>query len=284
MNVIQMDVVSNVGEVVVIPLGDLHIGEESFNTALLKETVAEILEHDNWYCVLGGDYIQNNIGKKFDGIFNEVSPDAQLVLAKEYLMPLAIPDEKHPYGRILCMVEGNHELRTTNEAGLSPAKILCSALSECGNGLDKRFSETECFLFLSTIQRGLKKTSGNNITYTMDVTHGSGGGQQLGSALNALHKMCTRLSGCMCYVMFHHHKPMVAKQDHLHAYQGKVVRETQLMVMGNAFADGKYAERKSMELTSHTVPKIRFFANRKIRKDKGKVIVDTLSKNVEATL
>lgn len=284
MNVIQMGLYSEQGEIVVIPLGDFHIGEESFNTALLKDTVAEILSHDNWYAILGGDYIQNNITKRFDGIFNEVSPDTQLVLAKEYLMPLAIPDEKHPYGRILCMVEGNHEARTTNETGLSPAQVLCSALSSCGNGLDKRYSDTECFLFLTVSTRGKKKEASTRYSYTIDVTHGTGGGATMGSAMNALARMCNRLSGCMCYVMFHHHKPMVAKQDHLHAAQGKVQRETQLLVMGNAFADAKYAERKSLPLTSKTVPRIRFYARRVVKKKNGKVVMDQTYKNVEATL
>lgn len=279
MNIIQMELCSDQGEIVVVPLGDFHIGSDGFNTALLKDTIAEILDHDNWYAVLGGDYIQNNIFKKFDGIFEEISPMTQLALAKEYLMPLAVPDEKHPFGRILCMVEGNHEARTTNDAGLSPAQILCSALSQCGNGLEKRYSDTECFLFISTPFKGKKRESQSRVGYTIDVTHGTGGGATMGSAMNALVRMCNRLSGCMCYIMFHHHKPMIAKQDHLHAYQGKVERETQLLVMGNAFADGKYAERKSMPLTSKTVPRIRFYAKRYIRKDTDRIV-----KNVEATL
>ena len=282
MNVIKLNLYSEQGEIVVVPLGDLHIGEETFDTTLLKDTIAEVLDHDNWYVVLGGDYIQNNIYKKIDGIFGEVSPETQLALAKEYLLPLAKTDEKHPHGRILCMVEGNHEARSTKETGISPAQMLCSALSIEGNGLEKRYSESECFLFLTVSIRG--KPSSNRVVYTVDVTHGAGSGVSMGSAMNNLHKMCNRLSGCMCYVMFHHHKPMVAKQDHLHAYDGKVKRETQLLVMGNAFADGTYAEKKSMELTSRTVPRIRFYCVRRIKKERGRVVMDTTFKNVEATL
>ena len=283
MNVIKLNLYSEQGEIVIVPIGDLHIGEESFDSSLLKETVAEILDHDNWYAVLGGDYIQNNITKKFDGIFGEISPDSQLVLAKEYLMPLAIPDEKHPQGRILCLCEGNHESRSFRETGLSPAKVLCSALSVDGNGLEKRYSDSECFMFLTVGQRG-KEANMNKLCYTVDVTHGAGGGAGMGSALNALHKMANRLSGCMCYVMFHHHKPIAAKQDHYHAYDGKVVRETQLLVMGNAFADGKYAEQKSLEPTSRSVPKIRFYPKRICKRQGGKMVFDKTYKNVEATL
>lgn len=283
MNVIKLNIHSDNGSIVVVPIGDLHIGEETFQTALLKDTVAEILDHDNWYCVLGGDYIQNNITKKFDGIFGEISPSSQIALAKEYLMPLAIPDELHPYGRILCLCEGNHEERSTKETGLSPAQVLCTALSVDNNGLEKRYSPTECFLFLTVKSRAAKDGgSASKLTYTIDVTHGSGGGASLGSAMNNLHKMCNRLSGCMCYVMFHHHKPMIAKQDHLHAYDGKVIRETQLLVMGNAFADGDYAEKKSMELTAHEVPKIHFYGKRKIIRGNKKE--DRTFKVVEATL
>lgn len=287
MNVININLYSgtNNGEIVVIPIGDIHAGEETSDLSLLKNLVAMIMEHDNYYVVLGGDYINNKIKKNHKGIFNEISPECQIALVEEILKPLAIPDKKHPYGRILCVLEGNHELNTLLEVGMSPAQVLCSSLSKYGkdkkgnggNGLEKRYSPTECVISITTHRRG---NSGSFINYTIDTTHGTGGGISLGQPLNQLAKMSHRMSGIMLYLIFHHHKPECAKKDHYVYHNGEVKREEQGLLCANSFVrNSEYAERFVYEPVNLSVPMARFYTERV--QGKGK---DTCLKKLQITV
>lgn len=147
--------------------------------------------------VLGGDLINNAVKSSVSNIYDErMRPREQKKLITEMLKPLG--------SRILCMVSGNHERRSSKEVDDDPSYDIA-----CKLDIEDRFRENVAFL---KIQMGKQEWSGiSNPTYMLVVTHGAGGGALTGGSVNRSERFGYVMDGCDALIVGHTHKPFVTQ-------------------------------------------------------------------------
>lgn len=92
---------------------DVHKGDELHDENKWEHFKADILEADNRFIVLCGDYLDNAIANSKGDIYSQtLSPQLQKEWFIEQLTELK--------SRVLAIVPGNHEARTTRAVGISP--------------------------------------------------------------------------------------------------------------------------------------------------------------------
>ena len=146
----------------IVPLGDTHYGSRQCNEKFFLSTVELIKEEKNTFCVLMGDMIENALVGSVGDIYEQVySPRDQLKKVVKILKPIK--------NKILFVIDGNHEQRTTRVAGLKPSEDI-SALLEVPYG---GFS---CFArFKVDAKYGI---------FTAYFHHNTGGGYTKGGKVN----------------------------------------------------------------------------------------------------
>lgn len=246
-------------ELEIIPLSDVHIGDENFNLQLFNDTINYILEKENRYCILNGDIINNATRTSVSDVYNEeLTPTAQIIYAAKLLKPLA--------NRIISVCTGNHELRSAKDDGIDLTLWLCNEL-----GIQDRYDPNGCVDFIITDLMRRKNTTrgdGRNVA-TLYHTHGSGGGKRVGAKANALEDAGSYLDVDIV-VKSHTHLPMAFKQDayKVNVNTKNISKYTKLFVNTNAFLRfGGYGERMGFKPSSMEVPRIilRFTNNHKGR-------------------
>lgn len=175
-------------EIIIVPIGDIHIGNINFDLERWKKFKEKLLSTDNMYIVLVGDLIDNQTKNShspfsiavIDGI--AMTPFEQ----KKYL----INELKDIKQKILCGVPGNHEAKKDNKA--TDQDIMYDVF--CKLDIEDKYRPSMAFL---KIQIG--------------ITHGSGGGTQTGSAVNKNEKFGYSFDGLDCIIVGHTHKPAITK-------------------------------------------------------------------------
>lgn len=188
-------------EIIIVPIGDIHIGNINFDLERWKKFKEKLLSTDNMYIVLVGDLIDNQTKNShspfsiavIDGI--AMTPFEQ----KKYL----INELKDIKQKILCGVPGNHEAKKDNKA--TDQDIMYDVF--CKLDIEDKYRPSIAFL---KIQIG-KRNEHNRQTYTIGITHGSGGGTQTGSAVNKNEKFGYSFDGLDCIIVGHTHKPAITK-------------------------------------------------------------------------
>ena len=177
------------------PVMDLHIGDKYHATETWKAFCRRVLQRENTYIVLGGDLLtnatRNSVG---NGVFeNTLRPREQKRVVVEMLKPLK--------PRILCGTTGNHERRSAKDADVD---LMADVMYELG--LEELYREN---MALVKLQFGNPKNNGQtNPTYTMAVTHGSGGGST-GNIINRNERFGYSLRDCDILIVGHSHKPAI---------------------------------------------------------------------------
>lgn len=224
----------------IIPVSDVHLGAAEH---MAKEWAAfcdMVLSNEDVYLILAGDLINNTTRSSVANIFEEtLRPREQKKQMVEMLSPIR--------DRILCSVGGNHERRSIKDADDDPCyDIMCK--------LDVEHLYRENIAFLK-IQMGKPRASGiKNPTYTLAITHGTGGGIYTGAAVNRNERFGYTIDGIDCLVVGHTHKPTISqpgkiKIDHQHNQvrlsDFKVVSTTSWLKFGG------YAAQKMLLPSSH---------------------------------
>jgi len=105
--------------------------------------------------------------------------------------------------KILCITDGNHEMRTKRAAGVDVVAFLAMRL-----GIEDLYSNGSGMLLLDLkFGKGLRsrvKTASHH--FTVAVAHGARGGTTLGGATNGLHKLQQIIVNADLYVIGHTHK------------------------------------------------------------------------------
>lgn len=180
-------------------IADVHYGAIGHMGKEWQKFVKMVLQDPKLYLILAGDLINNNlrssVGSPWDDV---VRPRDQKIHMVNMLKELA------DNGRILCSLEGNHERRSQKDADDFAMYDIMAKLD-----LEDVYRPNAAFLKLQLGKRAGKSTKAS-ATYTIAVTHGSGGGQT-GSAVNRNERWGANIDGVDCVVSGHTHKGAISK-------------------------------------------------------------------------
>lgn len=230
MKVIKRDLGTQFKEIKLLCLSDFHIGDELCNLKLIREVLNNVKESPNTFIVLNGDLVDNATKNSVGSVYqdNGLTPMEQIVMLCDLLEPIK--------EKILCITNGNHELRTMKDDGIDIIRLVARQL-----GIEDRYSEGWWYLYL-TLGMGNKQRP---IMYTITGTHGYGGGRKNGGKINNLVEMSDKVIADL-YVMGHTHTPIITRNTiYVPDYQHKsLVKKDKYYLMTNSFLEyGGYGEQ-----------------------------------------
>lgn len=216
------------------PLMDLHIGDKKTDTQLFKQFVRFIQEQPNRYTTIQGDLMNNATKSSVSNTYEEtMSPQDQ----KEFII-----DELKPIrDRILCIVPGNHEERTTKDVDNHPLRDLARELD-----IKDLYRHDGAFLKVSF---GRKTNNSKPAAYTLCCVHGCGGGAKSGGSVNKIEDFLYSIEGLDVMIMGHVHKKLAGRPSKLciDPYNNLVSQRDTLWVIASAWQEyGGYAFRKML--------------------------------------
>ena len=244
-------------KVEIVPIADVHCGNEYFAEAEFKKTIDYIMEEPEdpkcaRICLLNGD-LTESVTKttKAGDIFSQtMTPAVQVATMLKYLRPLAETSKKYPKGKILSYCAGNHDEGRYKDTGISAAESIAVGL-----GLEERYSTDGCYSFI-VLRR--KQASKNNVNVSIYNTHLSGGGSTIGGKANRVLKAGMN-GGILADVIVgsHVHQPLTFKEDFILPDKRNLVQKTVTYVVTNAFLRyGGYSQRGGMKPATISVPRI----------------------------
>lgn len=181
------------------PLVDLHIGDEKTDIKLFRQFIQFIKEKPNRYVTIQGDLMNNAIKTSVSNVYNEtMNPQEQ----KKWL----IVELREIKDRILCIVPGNHEERSTKDVDNHPMEDVALAL-----GIENLYHHNGAFV---KITFG-KDRSSNRRAYVLACIHGYGGGAKPGAAANRIEDFLYTMEGVDILIMGHVHKKLAGKPSKL---------------------------------------------------------------------
>lgn len=229
MKVIKRDLGKQFESIKVLALSDFHIGDSLCNLKLIRSVLDEVKNSDNTFIILNGDLVNNATRTSVSDIYSEVlSPMETIVKLCDLLEPIK--------DRILCITNGNHELRSMKTDGIDIMRIVARQL-----GIEDRYAESWWYIYL-TLGMGNK---GRPIMYTITGTHGYGGGRKNGGKINNLVEMSDKVIADI-YVMGHTHTPIMTRNSiFVPDYQHRsLVQKDKYYLMTNSFLEyGGYGEQ-----------------------------------------
>ena len=195
MKSIKCDLPDTLDDIELHIFADLHIGDKNCNMKLIRERIEYVKNTKNAYCVLNGDLMNNATKTSVSDSYSEqLSPDEQIDRCVELFGPIK--------DKIICITSGNHEKRTYRKEGVDITKQMVSRLN-----LTDKYSSSAAIIFVRFGSNNKKK----KICYSINMTHGSGGGRKEGAKAIRLADMASIIDADV-YIHSHTHLPMVMKQ------------------------------------------------------------------------
>ena len=229
MKVIKRDLGEQFKSIKILALSDFHIGDELCNLKLIRSVLDEVKNSSDTFIILNGDLINNATKTSVSDVYSEqLTPMEQIVMLCDLLEPVK--------ERILCMTNGNHELRSMKQDGIDIVRLVARQL-----GIEDRYAESWWYLYL-TLGMGNK---GRPIMYTLTGVHGYGGGRKNGGKINNLVEMSDKVIADI-YVQGHTHTPIMTRNaifvpDYQHR---SLVKKEKYYLMTNSFLEyGGYGEQ-----------------------------------------
>jgi predicted MPP superfamily phosphohydrolase len=235
-------------DITIIPVFDVHLGSQECMEQEFISFIKMVAEKPNVYLVLGGDLIDNGTKSSVTNVFRAtMSPSQQKKEMANILKPVA--------DRILCMIPGNHERRSGKDADDDPVYDIAAKLD-----VEHLYRENIAFV---KIQMGKKewgtgtKTEGDRRpTYTLVVTHGSGGGILTGGAVNRSERFGYVIDGMDALILGHTHKPYMTQPGKISidTRNNKVsIKPFRVISATSWLSWGGYAAQKMLLPTSHAL-------------------------------
>lgn len=135
-------------------VADVHIGAAECDLDGFRAFLKKVENDPDSYIVCAGDLISNGLKTSVTNVYEEtMPPSAQIDLAVELLEPVK--------DKILCMVSGNHERRSTKDCDIDPGYTIAALLR-----INERFRQNMAFVRV-LLERGNTKEN-----YALMVTHG----------------------------------------------------------------------------------------------------------------
>ena len=245
-------------DITIIPLSDVHLGAEECMEQEFISFINSVKETPNVYLALGGDLIDNGTRNGVTNVFRATMPPSQQ--KKEManiLKPVA--------DRILCFVTGNHERRSGKDADDDPVYDVAAKLD-----LEHLYRENIAFV---KIQMGNPETdnrktnnSAKRPTYTLAITHGSGGGALTGAAVNRNERFGYAIDGVDILIVGHTHKPFSTQPGKIKVdpQNNRVsVKPFRVISSTSWLKWGGYAAQKMLLPSSHCLHTITLRGNKK---------------------
>ena len=192
---------SDVPEVTVYPLADVHLGAEGAEVMAFYKLVGEIAKEPNTYVTLQGDLIDNGTRNSVTNIFRATMPPSQ----QKREMAKALEPIRD---KILCILPGNHERRSGKDADDDPCYDIAAKLD-----LEDRYREDMAFVrvALGRNRNGNQKP----YSYLLACVHGAGGGALPGSTVNKADRFMSSMDGVDVFIHGHSHKPYALRGSKL---------------------------------------------------------------------
>lgn len=227
-------------DITIIPISDVHLGASEHMEKEWTEFCEMVLKTPNVYITLGGDLINNATRSSVSNVFDDVlRPREQKKLMAKMLEPLR--------ERIICSVTGNHERRSTKDVDDDPTyDIMCK--------LDLEHLYRENMAFVKIAMGEQEGNGAQNPTYTLVVTHGSGGGIYTGGAVNRNERFGYVVDGMDCLIVGHTHKPFVTQPSKIKIdpFNNKVSIKPFKVVCSTSWLQyGGYAMKSMLLPSSH---------------------------------
>jgi hypothetical protein len=227
MQYIESSYEGNSKELNVILLNDLHIGAQSTNLGLLENIIKYAKKNeDNTRILMNGDYIEGVLKDSKGEIYDQkISPKEQADLVVEYLW-----DVRH---LIDGMTIGNHDWRVEKATSFDPVEIIADKL-----GIKHKYLG----------ERGVVGFSWNQVLYSIEMHHGTGGGGTIATVERNMQKLWRSNSDIMYCGHWHKEFQKVVKRFTINKRHKKMIEEQKLMICGNTILDtAKYAKRGGFE-------------------------------------
>jgi hypothetical protein len=226
-------------EIVIFPIGDLHIGSPHFDRKILEKQLEEVESFGSRArIILMGDLAEvatkTSVGA---GVYEQdQTGQQQMMTAKSILYPFK--------DKIDCIVGGNHEERIRKDSGFDLSLYFAQLM-----GLEDKYAN---------YQGVVQYTIGRRV-FDISVWHGAGGGSTAGGAINRLVKQSQTIIADV-YLMGHvHQRQAYSKQLFIPDKKNdKIDMVTQYFVVtGSALTyDSSYAEMAGFAPSNVGFPKI----------------------------
>lgn len=189
-------------EVEIVPIGDVHVGDEFYDEKMFKGVINYVLEKPNRYVILNGDLTDMALKTSVSDTYGAtMSPLDQVKYIANILEPLK--------ERIIGIGNGNHEERVYKGSGIDVSYLIALEL-----GLKKIYSNNSFVVFLKVGQsHNSRPNKVKQQVYSIFVQHGRGGGRKMGGKTNRLVDMDNIIANADLYIMGHVHSPVNLPQS-----------------------------------------------------------------------
>lgn len=230
--------------IIIYPIADVHLGAVEHNAKAWEAVCKEILDQPNAYVILDGDLLDNATRSSIGDIWAAtMNPMEARIKMCEQLMPIK--------ERILCIVSGNHELRTTKDSSEDESLLIATKLN-----LEEYWRQNVAFMTLRFGKRNGETNAGKPmVSYNFCVTHGSGG--TLTAAANKSTSFGNVIDNLDVLIVGHSHKGFVIRPSKLviDNHNNKVTQRDYVVVSAVSWMEyGGYATRKMLTPSSHSNP------------------------------
>lgn len=167
----------------IYPIGDLHVGSGLFDIYAFDKWKAMVKADPNAKIVIIGDMTENGLkNSKTDSYQAKLSPFEQKVFLVDEFGELR--------DKILCGVQGNHELRSKYSADICPMYEFMSKLD-----VEDKYRENIGFIKVSVG----KKNTERQFSYGLTLSHGGSDAK--------VEKFAYSIDGIDAFISGHTHKP-----------------------------------------------------------------------------
>ena len=224
-------------------VGDLHIGSPDCDPDKVVKVLNAIKRDDCAYVVYIGDLMDCALTGSPSNVYKQkIAPGEQIAKVAELFRQHA------EQGKIIAMLDGNHEGRLVRAAGVSPTSMIAKII-----GVDHCYTPTTAVIRVII----------GHSAYTVYATHGTGNGGTIGAKTNAIERL-TRIVDADVYASGHTHEPFIFWRDFLRVdpITGEERMTTRIFAncgsclrYRGSYGDGRYAP------AAYGYPVITFYAD-----------------------
>ncbi len=231
-----------------IPIGDIHIGDKAFGRRGKQKLMGYLdwcLERPNSRILLMGDIF--NVASRTSKTSPFTHNSDELQMGRDLFAPYK--------ERILGAIDGNHEMRVTNEFGISILNdAFCIPL-----GIPYCKAST-----VVRVRVGARPGATFHQTYHCYAHHTCSGGRTLGAAINTIVRLQEIVHGMDVYLGGHNHQLVSGPRVVWVPDRSKMRAQEMHFVDCGSYLDweGSYAEEKMLPMGKLGSPRIRFSGQR----------------------
>lgn len=239
MKYIISELPENIDELVIFPIGDLHIGSPHFDRKILEKQLEEIESFGSRArIILMGDLAEvatkTSVGA---GVYEQDQTGQQQMMTAKSIL--------YPFKDIIdCIVGGNHEERIKKDSGFDLSLYFAQLM-----GLEDKYANYQ----------GIVQYTIGKRTFDVSIWHGAGGGSTAGGAINRLVKQSQTILADI-YLMGHvHQRQAYSKQIFIPDKRNNKIDLMQqyFIVTGSALTyENSYAEMAGFAPSNVGFPKI----------------------------